>query len=507
LLLLRARTEFERENFASAKRSLDRFDQIASTWSYEPRRAWLERDLLLAEILLERGDKKQAQLALDGARSRLTAYLGDIDSGVEGYLWLSGIAAAKRILRELTTDEPLASLGVELYRRDLYRRISAAGRAREESQSAPVTIERFRRIGESARSLAASQGATLCVYAIHEREVRRWTCDATGVRLDLLDVAVDRLGQRIREVWKAMAADPVNPTAPPPPETVAALRELADVLLPDGINDRGTADAPFYVSADGFLRQIPFEALHLSRGDLYDPLLRHRDVVYIRHVDAFAARPSPTAKGLIVVNTSQPASIRGTISERREVAEALSEGESVAARFPNSVFLRAESATKANLTRLWENSSFVYVASHILSDPDVPYLSLLPLADDKLQAGPDAALLDVGDILSADLRGCAVVVLSGCSSGVPYVGRRSSAPSLGDAFLDAGAQTVVQTFWDVRDDRARHLMEIFLRRWDGSSAGAVRAMCDARREAMEGPDGVRHPFSWAAYSVQINGRP
>ena len=96
-------------------------------------------------------------------------------------------------------------------------------------------------------------------------------------------------------------------------------------------------------------------------------------------------------------------------------------------------------------------------------------------------------------------------MLAGCASGRPYVTTDAEAPSLGDAFIDAGAAMVVETAWRVQDVAAEPIMTDFNRRWAAAGIDPARALNDAVRGALHGANGVRHPFHWAAYSV-VAGR-
>ena len=169
---------------------------------------------------------------------------------------------------------------------------------------------------------------------------------------------------------------------------------------------------------------------------------------------------------------------------------------------PGATLLVDTTATKANLMSKWENASFVYLATHTLRDPQVPYLMLVPLATSGSRAGPEETYLDVTDIRSADLSGCDLVVLSGCSSGLSYGVGCGASPSLGEAFLDAGVGAVVQTFWDVRDDDARRIMTSYVRCWGTTANDKIRALCDRRRQNIKNGETGRR-FVWAAYSIQV----
>jgi CHAT domain-containing protein len=129
----------------------------------------------------------------------------------------------------------------------------------------------------------------------------------------------------------------------------------------------------------------------------------------------------------------------------------------------------------------------------------VPYIAFVPMA--TAASGRDAdAYLELADILGADLSGCELVVLSSCASGAPYVEGHVASPSLGDAFVDAGARAVVGTFWSVRDDAAARVMREFARAYRGRGADAVTALCAARRRLLE--EGVS-PHEWAAYAITL----
>ena len=63
------------------------------------------------------------------------------------------------------------------------------------------------------------------------------------------------------------------------------------------------------------------------------------------------------------------------------------------------------------------------------------------------------------------MKGCRLAVLSGCGSGAPFADGVITAPSLGDAFLDAGADASMQTFWRIRDESPVFRPEEAVRLW------------------------------------------
>jgi CHAT domain-containing protein len=290
--------------------------------------------------------------------------------------------------------------------------------------------------------------------------------------------------------------------APPNAGLVEDLTVLAAGLLPPEVlrSLRSEISPLFFVTADGFIGRIPFEALNIGNASEYKPLLSSFDVGYIRHLRKTTAN-LPAKPGLIVANTSTGRPGRDVCSA--PLTKVISEVEKVAGRFPGSEVLVNASATKANVVSLWQEASFLYLATHLLEDPDVPYMSLVPLAPADNSAVSANSCLDMADIRAADFSRCNAVVLNQCSSGKPYLGARNSSPGLASAFLDSGAGTVVQTLWNVRDDYAGAFMPSIISDLESSSLELVRALCRAKRARMISESGIRHPFLWAPYTIQL----
>jgi CHAT domain-containing protein len=226
------------------------------------------------------------------------------------------------------------------------------------------------------------------------------------------------------------------------------------------------------------------------------------DIAYLRHVEN-SHRQSGKAPGVVLVNAQISKELDYKYIFQRKLSQTHSEGTTIAAIDPNVHYLEGTPATKSNLLSCWEEASFIYIASHIFRNPEVPYLMLIPLTPPEGTGGPHESYIDFRDIRSADFSECNLVVLSGCSSGAPYVDAHSVGPSLGDAFLDAGANAVVQTFWDVRDENASKLMKSYINSWEAPDFDKIHSLCEIRRKALQSPQGPRHPSTWAAYAIKI----
>jgi CHAT domain-containing protein len=107
--------------------------------------------------------------------------------------------------------------------------------------------------------------------------------------------------------------------------------------------------------------------------------------------------------------------------------------------------------------------------------------------------------LDAKGIGAVNLRGCRLVVLSGCSTGRLQETALSDPNSLVRAFLAAGARTVVASRWNVDSRTTERLMEVFYQALGQGSepAGALKLAETAVRLRAE----TAHPYYWSAFTA------
>jgi CHAT domain-containing protein len=245
---------------------------------------------------------------------------------------------------------------------------------------------------------------------------------------------------------------------------------------------------------DDFLAGVPFAALYDESAKRY--LVEDHTILVSRCTTCMdsqrpfdAGRVNAASRVLAVGN---PFPLNGLLPG---LPFAEQEARRVAHQYPSSVLLLQGTATKEQFLSLSTKADIVHYAGHGESNFDNPELSALFLAS----TDHDDGRLGVEEITKADLRNVRLVVLSACQSNA---GRFSAQGvlSLGDAFIRAGAQSVVATLWDTDDrDAERLLSEFHAQLQHGSSI--AEALRDAQITMLHSDDGLRSVLTWAAYQV------
>jgi CHAT domain-containing protein len=116
---------------------------------------------------------------------------------------------------------------------------------------------------------------------------------------------------------------------------------------------------------------------------------------------------------------------------------------------------------------------------------------------------PEDGILTAREVASLDLSGTALVVLSGCETGIGEVRSGQGVLGLRRAFAISGAQALVMTLWSVSDADAVPLMDGFydriLRRRSLTPSEALReAQLDMLRDSRTAT-GEGRASIWAAW--------
>lgn len=223
----------------------------------------------------------------------------------------------------------------------------------------------------------------------------------------------------------------------------------------------------------GLLHYVPFHALH--DGDSY--LIDQYSISYAPSASIYAH--CQTKK----VNTTGAALILGIPDERTPAIRA--EVEDLARILPDSRLFLGEEATEDVLKKYGPRSKSVHIATHGYFRQDNPMFSSIRLGTSHL------SLYDMEHLqLPAEL-----VVLSGCATGLNVVTPGDELIGLVRGLLQAGAQSLVLSLWDVHDDRTREFMvEFYTQLQQGRpKAEAMQTACIRLREKHP------HPYHWAPF--------
>jgi tetratricopeptide (TPR) repeat protein len=148
-------------------------------------------------------------------------------------------------------------------------------------------------------------------------------------------------------------------------------------------------------------------------------------------------------------------------------------------------------------------------AGNIVSEPMEVYggseslsRSALVLADaaqgEKAKSAAEDGLLTAEEARSLDLFGTQLVVLSACDTGRGELSVGQGVYGLRRAFVVAGAETLVTSLWQVSDAATGKLMGKYYQKLLKEKKGRLQGMQEAMKEMREK---YKHPYYWAPFLV------
>jgi hypothetical protein len=470
-----------------------------------------------ARLLETLGRLSEAERAADEAATRIAASKSPEQGGVtalrvmrarlalrEGHLLLG----RSLLLDALRKDEARAWPETPLRQEDL-EGLSLPDAVHELAQLTPAAgygfeldwrsrSSRDQPAHDSFRTPSYHGQRTHLLYRFLTDKLLRWTASPQGVVLDTLALAPEKCLGDIRDAVGLLQTDRPRPGEWFTPQLGAVLQRLSHVLLPEELAAHGASSATIEVSPDGPLLALPFEALPVSseRGPV--PLALRCDVAYVYARGRGA--PATSGPALILSNPTPARDLQRRFLWAGPHGDLDGESRAARARWPDAVTLEGDGATKDAFMRLATQASCIYVADHHMMDPGAPFVGFIPLAAPP-GATRDVSILESTDVRALDLSSCRLAVLASCASGAPYRSVAQPEPGLGDAFLDAGATSVITSYWDVGDDETRTFMEALMKRPE-LEADPAHALGQVRRDGMQGPARVP-PRVWAAWSVAV----
>jgi CHAT domain-containing protein len=255
--------------------------------------------------------------------------------------------------------------------------------------------------------------------------------------------------------------------------TEAHLRNLYQELLAP-IQNRLTAHHLVFIP-HGPLHYVPFHALHDGQSYLID-----------RHTVSYA--PSASIYALCRGKSGQSTGdslIMGIPDAQAPSIQ--TEVETLASLLPGSKLFVGSAATEAVLRTHGRTSRLIHIATHGYFRQDNPLFSSIRLGDSHL------SLYDIYHLeLPAEL-----MVLSGCATGLNVISPGDELMGLVRGLLQAGAQSLILSLWDVHD---KSTMEFMLALYTELLGG--RSKPEAMQAAMiKIRNSYPHPYYWAPFSL------
>ena len=223
----------------------------------------------------------------------------------------------------------------------------------------------------------------------------------------------------------------------------------------------------------GLLHYVPMHALHDGENYLIDKF----SVSYAPSASIFAMCLSGK------VNTMGESLIMGVADA--QAPSILDEVAALKAILPDAQLFVGEEATQAVLEQHGPLSRIVHIATHGYFRQDNPMFSSIRLGDSYL------SLYDLYHLkLPVEL-----VVLSGCATGLNVIKPGDEQIGLVRGLLQAGAQSMILSLWDVHDASTKEFMIAFysgLQQGRSKSLALQSAMLELRAK-------YPHPYYWAPF--------
>lgn len=420
------------------------------------------------------------------ARGRALAALGrttdaaaDFDAGIRALVPSDLVSILQRVPNSNASD-PSWDRGI--VRKELYDEATALALSRGDVTGAFAYAEHAR-----ARSCSSSGVVAMAPPTVNEPIVEY---AALSDRLVIFVVTDGTIRVTERPITRSMLSRECDLIASyASTGDTARFHNAASTLyahLISPIEDEIASRQHLIIVPDATLGGVPFAALVDASGQY----LVERHTLTLAPSAAFAAYERATSRAtavhprllLIDAQASRQSAYAPLASARREL-------DTIAALYRRRAARLIEGTDRSLFERLAATADIIHIASHALRSNDGMAPSLV-LSD----TGGKDEQLTAREIAAMDLGRAELVVLASCSSAR---NGDDGERSLADAFLDAGARSVVGTLWDIAD---RPAAEFFSRLYLHLANGYAPA--DALRAAQL--DSIRRrdaPNVWAAVQV------
>ena len=330
---------------------------------------------------------------------------------------------------------------------------------------------------DKIRSLLPADTALVEYFRIQDRDI---ACVLTGDDLQIRPVTVESRVKKTLQLFQFQlakfrldpqyVADFEEPMLKSTQGHLASLYQELVAPIADLLTAKHLVFAPH-----GLLHHIPFHALFDGESYLIDKF----SVSYAPSASVYALCREKSA------NLSGGSLILGIADTQAPLI--LEEVQALRGILPKARLFVGEGATEAVLKTHGATSRIVHIATHGYFRQDNPMFSSIRLGD---------SYLSLYDLYHCKLP-AELIVLSGCATGRNAVTPGDELMGLVRGLLQAGAQSLMLSLWDVHDASTRDFMISFYSRLATGmpKALAVQAAMAEIRQAHP------HPYYWAPFSL------
>ena len=328
---------------------------------------------------------------------------------------------------------------------------------------------------EEIRSTIPSGAVLLEYFSIQDRYVAcALTRDALEIRPVTVQSRIKKLLQSLQFQLSKFRLDPQYVRtfqASMAASTLTHLRGLYEELIAP-VRDL-LQGQHLVVLPHGLLHYVPFHALYDGEAFL---------------IDRFSVSYAPSASVYTLCRSKEVNRNGSSLILGIEDAQApliLDEVRALAAILPDAKLFTGDAVTEEVLQREGQGSRLLHIATHGYFRQDNPMFSSIRLGN---------AYLSLYDLYHLKLP-VELVTLSGCATGLNVVSPGDELIGLVRGLLQAGAQSLVLSLWDVHDESTKEFMIGFYRHLQNGATKAAAlqaAMLELRKE-------WAHPYYWAPF--------
>jgi CHAT domain-containing protein len=476
--ILLAEIELLQGDLAGARNQLDSVrSQVSSGAPFTVRRAFYKT---LAELLARQGNIAEAEAAYWQAVAIADASLSQVANPATRAHWTLENSGLYRSLAELELKkgDPQAALAVW----EWYRSALAGG----PSLSAGF-LKSFLESGSLGKLISNLRNQTVIAYALLTDGLEIWVFDDRGIQSRFVALDPVQLTNRAKH-FSEMCADRESDLT----RLKASGQNLYQTLLAP-VEDILGPGRVIVIEPDEAIVDLPFQALVTRDGRYLGEF--HSLVLSFGIVIEQNLRPAGTlSRGARAVVVGSTANFVGPDTTFDSAIDAVKKAWDVARLFPHAALLTGQTATVEDMEPQLARAELFHYVGHAMSSVRQEGLIMLPK-----RGAANAEVWTAKNLASGSLGRLNLAVLSACSTGKNFRGRRETHGELVRALLLAGVPSIVGSRWDVDSRETGRLMDAFYAAL--TSGQTVSSSMQAAESALRNQPETRHPYYWAAFAV------